>query len=144
MQAAPAPPSGSSLLRGFLYALGAASLGGLAFWAISAQANRVFFYLAFAIGVGAAYAAEKGCRQASRTLGVVAATATFLAMTVALYFIFRTQGVKAVGGRFHVPLWLGLRPAFELMKAGVKEEPLVGLSALASIIVAGWKGASAR
>jgi hypothetical protein len=141
MQAAPPPPTGSSLLRGFLYALGAASVGGLAFWGISAVANRVFFYLAFAIGLGAAVAAEKGCRQASRSLGLVAATATFLAMAVSLYFIYRTQIVKALP-EATIPKWLGLTKAVRLVRLGVQAEPLVGLSALASIVVAGWKGAT--
>jgi hypothetical protein len=141
MQAAPPPPTGSSLLRGFLYALAAASVGGLAFWGVSAVANRVFFYLAFAIGLGAAVAAEKGCRQASRSLGVVAATATFLAMAVSLYFIYRTQVVKALPDAT-IPKWLGLSNAIRLVRLGISEEPLVGLSALASILVAGWKGAT--
>ncbi len=64
-------------------------------------------------------------------------------MTASLYFIFRHMLSTELEDA-QVPVWLGLRGAFELIKIGVKVEPLMGICAAASVAVAAWKGASQR
>jgi hypothetical protein len=137
----PTGPTSANLVRGFLFALAAASLGGLAFWLISTATGFVSFYVAFGIGIAAAVAAAKGSKAHGVALGVVAGVATLIAMVGALYFIYRTQVVKEIGSKGRVPLWLGFSLAVRLIRAGISASPLVGLSALGSIVIATVKGA---
>jgi hypothetical protein len=137
----PSAPTSANLLRGFAFALAAASAGGLAFWLISTATGFVSFYVAFGIGIAAAVAAAKGSKAHGVALGVVAGVATLIAMVGALYFIYRTQVVKEIGSKGRVPLWLGLSISVRLIRAGISASPLVGLSALGSIVIATVKGA---
>jgi hypothetical protein len=131
----------TDLARGFAFALAAACAGGAAFWLISTATGFVSFYVAFGIGFAASAAAAKGTRFRGAALGVVAGVATMIAMVGALYFIYRTQLVKELGSKGRVPIWLGFSIAGRLMRIGISASPLVGLSALASIVIATVKGA---
>ncbi len=133
----------AGLVRPFLFALGAAAAGGAAWFGVVVVTNRIWYYLAFLIGVAAALAAERGGRKPSKELGAVAGVATAIAMTASLYFIFRHMLSTELEDA-QVPVWLGLRGAFELIKIGVKVEPLTGICVAASVAVAAWKGASQR
>jgi hypothetical protein len=113
----------------------------LVFWLISTATNFVSFYVAFGIGIAAAAAAAKGTRARGTMLGVAAGVATTIAMVASLYFIYRTQLVKEIGSEGRVRLWLGFPIAVRLLRIGISASPLVGLSALGSIVIATIKGA---
>jgi hypothetical protein len=113
----------------------------LVFWLISTATNFVSFYVAFGIGIAAAAAAAKGTRSRGTMLGVAAGVATTIAMVASLYFIYRTQLVKEIGSEGRVRLWLGFPLAVRLLRIGISASPLVGLSALGSIVIATIKGA---
>jgi hypothetical protein len=131
---APSPPEiveTGSPVRAFLFALGAAALCGGAWVTIIVATNRIWFYAAFIIGLLAARAAERGWSVAGDTRAVVTAAAT------ALDFGFRH--LIANESDVDVPLWLGATQAIELLKIGLKAEPLVAVCSLAAVVIAGVK-----
>lgn len=147
----PPPPSAAldiarkdaAAWKAFGYSLGASAVGGLAWFAVVAGTNRLWFYLAFGIGMLSARAAAKGAGRAGRDIGIAAGAATAIAMVVSLYFIFRALAVRALTDA-RIPLWIGFSRATDLMRIGLKLDPMVGLAALGSAIVAGFVSAKQR
>ena len=137
---APGPPEvvhSGSAIRAFLFALAAAALCGGLWIAIIVGTDRIWFYAAFVIGIAAAAAAERGWSVPGDARAIVTAIATALAMVVTLYFGFRHLVGRDAG--VELPVWLGFSSAFELVKIGVKAEPLVGICSAAAVVIAAVK-----
>lgn len=121
---------GLAIMGGFAGAV----VAGLIWWGIVATTRMQIFYLAFGVGWIVAQGVLICAQQRNRIpLQVVAGTFTLLALGVSEYFIQRSLFI-ADGGS--LPLWNGFDFGLDVVREGLKDDPLTGFFWIAGVIVA--------
>ena len=121
---------GLAIMGGFAGAV----VAGLIWWGIIATTRIQVVYLAFGVGWIVAQGVLICAQQRNRIpLQVVAGTFTLLALGVSEYFIQRSLFI-ADGGS--LPLWNGFDLGFDVVREGLKEDPITALFWIAAVVVA--------
>jgi len=111
-----------------------AVVAGLIWWGIVATTRMQIVYLAFGVGWIVAQGVLICAQQRNRIpLQVVAGTFTLLALAASEYFIQRSLFIDDGGS---VPLWNGLSTAIDVVREGLKDDPLTGIFWIIGVIVA--------
>ncbi|MCU1499939.1 MAG: hypothetical protein JWM47_3892 [Acidimicrobiales bacterium] len=123
------------VIDGLLLGLAAATLAGVAWWAVISTTKAQFPYAAIAVGVLVGQAVLIGARRGGIFPALVATVASVVALVVAEYFIQRSLAIAELG--VDLPLWLGLSSATDIVRGTVEEDPLTGgFWAVAAIVAA--------
>lgn len=133
--------------RGVLYALGTGIGVGTIWYFVVTLIKIQSVYLAIGVGfaIGAMYI--KGSLRPSPQGGITSGTIAVATILVAQYFIDRHFLIQAVQREFtgvHVPVWLGLTPAYRLMKLSLENNWFRLLAWAAAIAAAYMQGANGQ
>jgi hypothetical protein len=117
---------------------------------IVAFSDRQFFYLALLLGFFVGYAASYGAKRGGPQVAAIAAVIAVLAVVLSYYYIDRHAFLDQFGDVNRdaaadlAPLLPGLGFLWDVVKAGLDEEPIRYLFWLLAGGAAGWVGLTGR
>jgi hypothetical protein len=115
-----------NMLRGTVFGLIAAGVGGLVWYVVTAYSDRQFAYLAILLGVAVGAASAAGARKTGIPVAAMAAVIALAGAVASYYFVdrhFILEGLKAQFGQdADLPLFGGVDQVREVLKAGYEAE----------------------
>lgn len=135
----------TDVAMGLLMGVAAATLGGLAWYLVVSVTHFQITFLAVGVGWFTAQGVLFGARRGGKLTGALAAMLTLLAVVVSQYFITRSfliHGLKGLGAPGTVPLWRSFDWAYRLIRAAMKDSPLIAIFWAVAVVAAFVTGAN--
>ncbi len=136
-----------NMLRGLVFGLVAALVGGVVWYLVTAYSNRQFAYLAVILGIAVGTASALGARKAGVPVAAMAAVIALVGAVGSYYFVdrhFIIEGFKDEFGQDpEIPLFGSIDQVRKVLKAGYEAEGsqyLFTLLAGGAAAFAGFKG----